>query len=235
MPKMSTLAIVTRFKRIYQETSDRFYDASWQIEAINDAVDFLDGEIADLHPEFMGSLSTTLSYTANQQEEDLPDGYVETVMVEVTDRGGPPYPRLRPAQFVDRSIWAVPSTRPEFYGSGVGEPEAYYIRGVTPAHQQHKIGWIPIPARTALNNVTAWYHGTRADITAIDGTTYPDMAIDWHPLIPWAMAFLAASVDGRNPEFYADVLNSRLEKRLAAALRGRTENQYEQVEWLDDE
>lgn len=230
---MTTQQIFTRFQRLYQEKSTRYFSNEWAIELINDAVDHLDSEIAGLHPEFMGLLSSTLSFTANQQEETLPAGLVEIKVIEITDRGGPPYPRLRPATFDDRSNAPILPSADFLVGGGYGEPSHYYVRGQAVASDPSKIGWIPIPTRTAANNVTAWYHGTRALATAIDGSI-PDLPVDWHPLIAYWMAVLAAgSEEKSNAGFYAGLYNSRLKNRLADAIRGREENTPELVEVVD--
>jgi hypothetical protein len=233
---MSTQALYTRFRNLYQERSTRYFDTTWAIEAINDAIDEMDSEIADLHPEFAGMLSTTLSYTADTQERALPQGVVEVIAVEVTDRGGPPYPRLLPVDFRDRNRAGIVPSADWMAGSGTGEPAYYYVRSGDPADAVNQMGFIPIPSRTATNNVTVWYHGTRAEITTIDAVTYPDLPVDWHALIPHYMCVLAAMADERAVlQAFVGIYNGRLERRKAAALRGRSEAQYEQVEVVDED
>lgn len=236
MAKMSTSAIYERFLGLYGEKSSRYVKPEIAIHLINDSIDDLDSEIADAHPEFAGLLSTTVGYTVDTQEVSLPDGLIEVVTVEVTDRGGPPWPRLLPARFTDRGALSGYPSADWMAGGGKGEPAYYYVRGVDPASSASKIGWIPIPTRTATGNVTVWYHGVRADIAAIDDSTYPDLPIDWHPLVPMRMCVVAAITEN-NPGLvsYQELYASRLRRRLGAALRGRSEAASEIIEIVDDD
>lgn len=229
---MTTQQLYDRFQALYQEKSQRHFSTTWAVQAINDAVDELDSEVADVHPEYMGLLSATLSYTAGQQDVDVPAGLVEVALVEVTDLGGPPYRRLAPIEFHERGavgIEELPS------GASQGEPLAYYVRGVSSGSGQSKMGFVPIPARTASNNVLVWYHGVRADVAAIDATQTPDLPVEWHPLIPYLMCIAAAATDERGVlQYFMSRYNDRLARRLAQAIKGRGENAPEFV-GVDDE
>lgn len=238
MGRMTTLAIFTRFQRLYQEKSSRFFDSAadgWAIHAMNHAIDFLDSELADIHPEVVGLLSTDANYTVGQQEENLPQGVQEIVMIEVTDRGGPPFPRLTPAQFTSRSgFLSVPWSISLYPGIGRGEPREYYVRTADPADAPLKIGWIPIPDRSSTGAARVWHHGTRAEVAAIDGS-FPDITAILHPCIAAYMAVLAAIADGAKVEYYQGLFNSTFENRKSQLIRGFDEAEHEQIQITDME
>jgi hypothetical protein len=232
---MTTQAIYNRFKSLYQEQSQRFFDPTvWAVQSINDAIDFIDSELADINPEAVGSISTTLDYTVNAQEVTLPVGFQEMIMVEITDRGGPPYPRLSPTQFRQRSgALSVPYSAGLYPGIGFGEPREYYIRAGDPGGVWI-LGFIPIPNRTSSGNVLAWYHGDRAEIATVDINTYPDIPNMLHPSIARYLAVLAAIADGAKVEYYQGLFNSTFENRKGQLIRGPDESQHEQIAIVDD-
>ncbi len=97
------------------------------------------------------------------------------------------------------------------------------------------IGFRPIPARTGVGgNLSFDYYSARALLTAIDSSQQPDLPSDWHAVIPYFMAMMAAAADeSPRVEFYKSLYNSQLEKKLLDATRGRGESQ-EVVEIVDD-
>jgi hypothetical protein len=232
---MTTDAIYRRFKVLYQEQSQRFFDPTvWAVGAMNDAIDFIDSELADVNPEAIGTLSTTLDYVVSTQELTLPVGFQEMVMVEITDRGGPPFPRLSPTQFRQRSgALSVPYSAGLYPGIGFGEPREYYIRAGSPG-STWIMGFIPIPNRSASGNVLAWYHGDRAEIATVDINTYPDVPAMLHASIARYMCVLAAMNDGLKVEYYQGLFNSTFENRKGQLIRGPDESQHEQIPIVDD-
>jgi len=240
--KLSTQDCYDLFRHWYREKSQRYFDPTdWAPAAISEAIDAIDADIADINPEAAGLLSTNLSYESNVQEptDNLPEGAQEVEIVEVTDRGGPPYPRLAPARFRDRSGLLVGPWSPDMYGGGRGEPAAYYVRGVDPvsdtAPVTYKMGFIPIPSRSAADNVLVWYRGVRRRVTALSATTYPDLPVILHMLIPRRMCVLAAIADGQKVEYYTGLYNSVAEPRITQLTRGLTEEASEQVDIVDEE
>lgn len=207
---------------------------------ISEAIDAIDADIADINPEAAGLLSTNISFESGVQEptDNLPEGAQEVAMIEITDRGGPPYPRLAPARFTDRSGLLVGPWHPDMYGGGRGEPAAYYVRGVDPADDTapvtYKVGFIPIASRSATDNVLVWYRGVRRRVTALAGNKYPDLPVILHMLIPRRMCVLAAIADGNKVEYYTGLYNSVAEPRITQITRGMTEEANEQVDVVDE-
>lgn len=240
--KLSTQDIYDFFRELYKEKSQRFFDpTSWAPWMISEAIDAIDADIADINPEAAGLLSTNISFESGVQEptDNLPEGAQEVAMIEITDRGGPPYPRLAPVRFTDRSGLLVGPWHPDMYGGGRGEPAAYYVRGVDPADDTapvtYKVGFIPIASRSATDNVLVWYRGVRRRVTALAGNKYPDLPVILHMLIPRRMCVLAAIADGNKVEYYTGLYNSVAEPRITQITRGMTEEANEQVDVVDEE
>src|SRR6266480_4581469 len=127
---MTATDVVARFKALYKEQSTRYFDATWQVEAMNDSIEDIASEIDNLHPSFLPTKVTTLSYVTNQQEYQLPADFLDIIGVEVTDLGGPPYIVLTEIDFEFRNLAVVGPSAPQFLGGGSGEPVCYYIRGL---------------------------------------------------------------------------------------------------------
>jgi hypothetical protein len=224
---LTTADIYAAFQALYMERSSRYFDQNWALAAMNEAVRDIATELGVSNPEFFGVKTALLGYVANQQEYDLPQDFIRANEVFVTDLGGPPYRRLlelQPHQRHVRDAGGLLSIPP----AGFGEPEFYYIYGPQPMSGIHKskLGFVPIPTRTATDNVTVTYYAMRSKATAIDDSTYLDLPPDWYGLVPYKMAVLAAAVD--NPglvAFYGGLYNSHLERLLLSAVRGRGEAQ----------
>lgn len=244
---MTTLEVFKRFQALYKETSSRFFNSDWAIELINDSVDDIETEFAPLTPEYygtkvgyLGSPSTNGGYKFETQEYELPTDFRKVIQVLVKDRGGPPYPRLLEISYWQKDRYLSPDSLGVNWLTGGGKGESYFFyvmrkqteTGV--ASMNSTIGFVPIPTRNgSANGVEIVYHTSRTSVGAIDGSTYPNLPDELHPLIPYKMAMNAAAVDESvRYGYYQSQYQGRLARLLGEGLRGQGEGQ-EQIEVVD--
>lgn len=245
---MNTQQIYDAFKALYKEPSSRFFDESWAVKLMNDAIDDLETELGVLNPElygtklgYLGAPSANGGYVSSEQEYDLPVDLRKVVRVVVKDTGGPPYRTLTeiPYWMKDSAFGYLGYLGfPGFVGGGLGEPQFYYVTqkqsktGV--ASSNKTIGFVPVPGRNGgSNGVEVVYHAARSTVSAISTSEYPNLPDELHPLLVWSMAVNAAAVD-ESPRFayYQAKYQGRLARLLGEGLRGSGEAQ-EVVETVD--
>lgn len=244
---MTTEQIFNRFKALYKETSSRFFDQAWALELINDSVDDIETEFGPLNPEYYGTSFTYLTapstnggYVTDEQEYQLAANVRKIIQVLVKDRGGPPYPHLIEISYWMKDYYFSPDYLAVDWltAGGKGEPYFYYVMrtqaetGV--GSQNLTIGFVPIPTRNgSANGVEIIYHTSRTSVGAIDGSTYPNLPDELHPLIAYKMAMNAAAIDESvRFGYYQSQYQGRLARLLGEGLRGQGEAQ-ERIEIID--
>lgn len=239
---LTTSQIDTQFRRLYKESSTRYFDTNWSVTAINDAIEDIWDEILNVNPEYAPVKLKQLSYAVGVREYTIDSTFEQIQKIEVNDQGGPPYPTLIPITFQDISVFVFGPYALSLQGAGQGEPEAYYVRfmesGQTPiggtalTADSWVLGLDPIPARSATNNLNVWYIGTAGTVSALD-TTLPDLPPDFHDLIPRRMCVFAAAADGLpSVDFYRATYNDSLLRKLNRVYRGpEQKGEIIEVDW----